>query len=139
MGMMVGDRLREARHSQQLSLADVAGKASISAATLSRIETNKQSVDLALFLALAKILKSVPHELLGDNDEQRGDADPLVRKISALKSADRTRMWRDLAASNKTARKMHRSDLGQQVDELIAQFEYLKTEIESVRTRVRKR
>ena len=134
--MMIGERLRESRHSQHLSLTDVASKAGISAATLSRIETSKQGVDLGLFLSLAKILKAVPHELLGDQAE-RG-ADPLVKKIAALAAPERTRMWRDLATVRRSRKKARGSEFNQQVEELLAQFEYLQQEIESVRAGLRR-
>src|SRR2546423_3585082 len=61
---MIGERLREARDMRGMSLMDVAGKAHISAATLSRIENNKQGLDFGLFLVLAKILARAPAELV---------------------------------------------------------------------------
>src|SRR5687767_9504368 len=99
---MVGENIRSARQDQHLSLTDVAGRAGISAATLSRIETNKQSLDLGIFLLLARILKRQPHELLGEEDS---DADlPLASKIASLGSNERTRLWRDVSAARRTQR-----------------------------------
>ena len=136
--MIVGERLREARHAQRLSLAQVAAKASISTATLSRIETNKQTVELGLFLSLAKILNRAPHELLG---EQNGD-DPLAEKIASLGNTERTRLWRDLStARTKDRTTKRRSDMinvAQHVEELIAQIEFLRDELDVVRRRLRK-
>jgi transcriptional regulator with XRE-family HTH domain len=138
--MVVGERIRDSRHSQHLSLTDVATKAGISAATLSRIETSKQGIDLALFMTLAKILKAIPHELLGDNGAVNEKAsDPLVRKITQLPSTDRARLWKDLAAARRARRRGGRSELNQQVEELLAQFEYIRQEIESVRTTLKRR
>jgi transcriptional regulator with XRE-family HTH domain len=137
--MMIGERLRESRHAQRLSLTDVASKAGISAATLSRIETSKQGIDLGLFLILAKILKTLPHELLGDTAAERNTADPLVKKIAALGTSDRVKMWRDLASARRTRRATPRVEVGQQVEELLAQFEYLKEQIESVSAGLRRR
>lgn len=136
--MIVGERLRDVRHAQHLSLTDVASRAGISAATLSRIETDKQGIDLGLFLTLAKILKAVPHELLGDTMPEK-NSDPLVRKIASLGSSDRVRMWRDLSAARKTRGKAGRAELNQQVEELVAQFEYMKQEIESVQLGLKRR
>lgn len=136
--MMIGERLREVRQSRHLSLTEVASRADISAATLSRIENNKQGIDLALFLVLAKILKSVPHELLGDVRPERNESDPLATKIAALRSRDRVKMWRDLASSRQVRRKASRAEIGQQVEELLAQFEYLKEQIESVSAGLRR-
>jgi transcriptional regulator with XRE-family HTH domain len=138
--MVVGERIRDSRHSQHLSLTDVATKAGISAATLSRIETSKQGIDLALFLNLAKILKAIPQELLGENGAVSEKAsDPLVRKITQLASTDRTRLWKDLATARRARRRGGRSELNQQVEELLAQFEYIRGEIESVRTTLKRR
>jgi len=136
--MMVGERLRDVRHAQHLSLMDVASKAGISAATLSRIETDKQGIDLGLFLTLANILKTVPHELLGYTTPEKS-SDPLVRKIAALGSSDRVRMWRDLSAARKSRSRIGRAELSQQVEELVAQFEYMKQEIESVQLGLKRR
>ncbi len=136
--MTIGERIRESRQSQHLSLTDVADKAGISAATLSRIETSKQGLDLGLFLSLARILKSAPNEFLGtDGEEESGD--PLARKIAALASVERARLWRDLASARRERRKKPRAEVTAQFDELLAQFEYLRQEIESVRANFRRR
>ncbi|HSP33558.1 MAG TPA: helix-turn-helix transcriptional regulator [Thermoanaerobaculia bacterium] len=136
--MTIGERIRESRQNQRLSLTDVAGKADISAATLSRIETGKQGIDLGLFLSLAKILKAVPHELLGSDGPEEA-SDPLAKKIAGLASTERARLWRDLAAARKERRKKPRAEVGAQFEELLAQFEYLRQEIESVRSNMRRR
>lgn len=138
--MVIGERLRESRQAQHLSLTDVAGKAGISAATLSRIETSKQNLDLALFLLLARILKSAPNQLLGgEGEEEEVASDPLARKIAALASGERARLWRDLAAARRDRRRKPRAEVGAQFEELLAQFEYIRQEIEAVRASVRKR
>jgi len=139
---MVGENIRSARQDQHLSLTDVAGRAGISAATLSRIETNKQSLDLGIFLLLARILKRQPHELLGDADS---DADlPLATKIASLGADERTRLWRDVSAARRVQRGSKRSDsstanVAMQVEELIAQIDFIREEIEVVRKRLRSR
>src|SRR5438128_460669 len=92
---MIGDRLRDARGSRQLSLSDVAGEAHISAATLSRIENGKQGIDLGLFLSLLKILRIQPADVL-DDDGNASSGDRLVDQISALNAGQRTRLWKDL-------------------------------------------
>ena len=138
--MIVGNKLRQARQNQNLSLTAVASKAKISAATLSRIENSKQGVDLGLFLILAKILKATAHDLLEDgNDGDRSD--PLASQIASLQAADRAKLWRDLAAQRRTQRTARKAahNLGQQVEELVAQIEFLREEIENVRAGVRKK
>ena len=139
--MMIGDRLRDIRHSHQLSLSQVASKAKISAATLSRIETNKQPLDLALFLTLAKILKTPPREMLSDGDG--GDVhDELVRKIGQLDDENRAELWRELAASRRTQRQNRTPSTkaaALQIEELLAQVEFLRSEIEGIRLQLKRR
>ena len=86
--VMVGNRIRVARQSRNLSLTELAGRAEISAATLSRIERDKQNLDLGLFLTLTRILKLTPHEVLGDVSDEEG-VDPLVRAISGMQTGER--------------------------------------------------
>ena len=98
---MIGERLREARETRGLSLTDVAVKAHISAATLSRIENSKQGLDFALFLVLAKVLAVSPSDLIDDDDTQH---DPLVAKIAQLSTSDRVRLWKDLTEARRSSR-----------------------------------
>ena len=137
---MVGARLREVRHSQNLSLTTVATKAKISAATLSRIETSKQAIDVGLFLFLAKILKVSPRDLIGE-DSDTGD-DPLIGRLAALDSGQRTKFWRELTVARRSQRSGRRGDARQltsEVEELLAQIDFMREEMESVRIRLKKR
>jgi len=141
---MIGENIRHARVAQQRSLADVAKKAKISIATLSRIENDKQTLELGLFLTLAKVLDRTPNELLGNDDEEDGNhVDPLVRKIAAFETNERAQLWRELAASRRGQRVKNRRvqirQLSQQVDELLAQFEFLREELQNVARRLRQR
>src|SRR5689334_8505269 len=101
--LMVGNRIRVARQSRNLSLTELAARADISAATLSRIERDKQNLDLGLFLTLTSILKLTPHEVLGDVADEEG-VDPLVRAISGMQTGERAQLWRSLAAERKAHR-----------------------------------
>ncbi|HYI09970.1 MAG TPA: helix-turn-helix transcriptional regulator [Thermoanaerobaculia bacterium] len=143
MASMVGEKLRETRLAQQRSLADVAGKAKISVATLSRIENAKQSLDVGLFLQLARILNVPAHELLGDNGAGNDQVDPLVRRIAALGARERLDLWRDLANERRASLAKKKGGdvrhVGQQVEELLAQVDFLRDELESVRKRVKRR
>jgi transcriptional regulator with XRE-family HTH domain len=110
-------------------------------ATLSRIENDKQSVDLGTFVSLAKVLDVPAHELLGDaGDDKR---DPLARRIATLGARERLELWRDLAEESRTLRARRRSpdvrNIGQEVEELLAQIDFLREELESVRKRVKRR
>ncbi len=141
---MIGERIRGLRQAQGRSLADVAGKAKISVATLSRIENDKQSVDLGLFVALARVLQVPAHELLdgrGDGAEE-GTVDPLARRIVMLETKKRTELWREVAAERRAQRVRSRGgriDPAQQVEEMLAHIDFLREELETVRKRIKKR
>lgn len=139
---MVGARIREKRQAQQRSLADVAGQAGISVATLSRIETDKQTLDLALFVSLARVLKTSPHEFLDGDQHGRSDR-ALAREIASLAPRDRAQLWQNLAAERRTIRSQSRRaadhQLGLHVEELIAQLDFLREELEAVKKRLRRR
>lgn len=136
---MLGNRIREARTSRNLSLNEVASRAHISVATLSRIERDKQGVDLDLFLLLCRILKAAPHDVLGEDDTQH--VDPLAAQIARLNHGDRVQLWRDLASARRNDRKSraHASKLVDEVEELVAQLEYVRSEMEAVQTHARRR
>lgn len=138
---VVGDRIREARRNRNLSLQEVASRAQISVATLSRVERDKQGLDLALFMTLCKVLKAPPHELLGTDGSDK--VDPLALQIARLKHDDRVQLWRDLADArrNGSDRQSMRSQmrrLSQEVEELLAQLQFVQAEIELVHNRVRR-
>ena len=138
---MIGENIRQARLAQQRSLADVAKKAKVSIATLSRIENEKQTLELGLFLTLAKVLDRTPYELLGDEEPDGKGVDPLVRKIAAFEAGARTKLWRDLADARRLARVNRRRTpphlLAQQVEELLAQIDFMRGELENVRKKLR--
>jgi transcriptional regulator with XRE-family HTH domain len=134
---MVGARIREARHARQLSLNAVAQKADISVATLSRIERDQQRIDVELLMTLMRILKINAQEVL---DEQAPDdgVDPIVAKISALGSSERTKLWHGLTANRKSNRAaLPTRAMAQQVEEFLAQIDFLRGEIEAVRKKLR--
>jgi transcriptional regulator with XRE-family HTH domain len=142
---MIGENIRQARLARQWSLSDVAKKAKISVATLSRIENDKQTLELRLFLNLARILERSPDELL--EEENAGDRssglDPLVKKIATFEANERARLWRELAAAQRArlqrakSRRLQLSQLAQHIEELVAQVDFLREELESVRKRLR--
>ena len=111
----------------------------VSAATLSRIENGKQSLDVSLFLLIARTLRRAPDELLAETDSVAGD-DALVGRIGALGATKRTQLWRELAASRRGVSTRDRTrDLAQDIEELLAQVDFIREEINSMRTRVRSR
>lgn len=139
--MIIGDRLRDARNSLGLSLTDIAAKADISAATLSRIENGKQGLDLEVFLLLAKIL-AVPPSALLDSSEETNESDPLAGRIASLPCLDRAKLWRELTETRRKTRRAHSSrqdNIEHRLDELFAQFEMIYEELSAMRATVRRR
>jgi len=125
-----------------LSLADVAGEAHVSAATLSRVERDKQAIDVQLFLTLARVLNTTPAELLVEENEGENSDGALATRIAAMQSRDRTQLWRDLGDERRESRQRKRADMhtvAAEVEELLAQMDFLRQEIEAVRARLGKR
>ena len=137
---MVGEKLRQARVARQLSLADVANEAHVSAATLSRVERDKQAIDVGLFLTLARVLSTTPADLLSEDDGSESDG-ALATRIAAMQSRERTKLWRQLNAERRElrGRRADNHAMAQEVEELLAQMDFLRDEIESVRTRLTKK
>lgn len=115
-------------------MKQVAQKAQISLPTLSRIETNKQPVDTDLLLQLSKILKADPMEILGVQAPK--EADPLaslVRQIVSLEPDARMTLWKELAkASSGKARTARAKRTIEDVEQLLAQLEFIRTELARV-------
>lgn len=119
---IIGENLRRIRAERQLSLATVAEKAAISVATLSRVETSKQNVDVELLLTLARILDVAPAEILR-NGTDANDADALARSLARLHSADRAKVFID----SSRRRKPH--DAAAVVDDLLLTIDVLRDEL----------
>src|SRR5438105_15934781 len=91
---MVGARIREARQARHLSLNTVAQKAEISVATLSRIERDQQRIDVGLLMTLSHILKIAAQDMLDEVPQEEAEGlEPMVAKISAMPSLERTKLW----------------------------------------------
>lgn len=121
-----------------MSLADVATEANVSAATLSRVERDKQAIDIELFLTLARVLSTTPADLLNEDGTEETDVALAVR-IAAMQSRQRTQFWRNLNIERRGQRQHKRADLRNvtlEVEELLAQMDFLREEIESVRERL---
>ena len=87
--LRVGEALRRIRRDHRFSLRHVAEQAGISVATLSRVETNKQSVDVALLLALAEVLHVSAGELLDGHGKGDGDGRAQEAKLPPRSLDDR--------------------------------------------------
>jgi transcriptional regulator with XRE-family HTH domain len=137
---VIGENLRAVRLARNLSLATVAAQADISVATLSRIERDKQAIEVNLLVRLAHILQSSAHDLLAETTAS--ETEPIASKISTMRPSDRTRLWRELAEQRLETRGGKKEERGlalaDQVEELLAQVDFLRGEIESVRKRLPK-
>jgi transcriptional regulator with XRE-family HTH domain len=130
----IGARLRAARQEQNLSLSSVAEKLGVSAATLSRIETDKQNVDVALLVNLSRVLETTPAELLRDDEEPR-DEESLVRQLARRTPEERVQL---LAQATKRAPKRGGSHIQQRLEGLLTTLDVLRDELIDVRTEVRR-
>lgn len=129
----VGETLRRLRTDRELSLAGVAQQAGISVATLSRVETNKQNLDVGLLMTLARILGVPAGEILG-NGGDGNDHDALARRLGALRMPDRTKVF--LQSSPK---RHGQKDLQATIEDLLSTVDILRDELEAVQRAVRTR
>ncbi|HET7434239.1 MAG TPA: helix-turn-helix transcriptional regulator [Thermoanaerobaculia bacterium] len=121
----VGDNLRHARFDLGLSLADVAQKAGISVATLSRIETDKQNLDVVLLTKLARILGVPPGEMFGPVTDT--DRAAVTRRLARLPSKDRARAFSDASRGS-----------GMTVDDLLSMMDVLREELTKLQRSARR-
>jgi transcriptional regulator with XRE-family HTH domain len=133
----VGGALRTARQSRHLSLSDVAVKAGMSVATLSRIETGKQNVDVTLLVALAHILRVAPATLLGINGNGHHPSFTLAEELAALSPAERAHV---LASSFKQSRhgEKSREALHARVESLLMTLDLIREELLLVKKDIRR-
>jgi transcriptional regulator with XRE-family HTH domain len=128
----IGESLRRLRLERQLSLSGVAAQAGVSVATLSRVETGKQTVDVVLLLTIARILGVAPSEILG-SDQPGDELDELTRRISRLPAADRGKVF------SESSRRRTTRDVSATMDDLLAQIDLLRDDLLELQRRVRTR
>ena len=130
----VGETIRRIRVARELSLADVARKAGVSVASLSRMETNKQSVDVSLLETLADILGVTAASVLGEaGGNGHGDPDELAGRLSALSAPERTRIF--LASS----RRRDSKQVGAVLDDLVSTVDLVRDELLQVQRNIKRR
>lgn len=78
---LVRARLRALRQQRGWSLDDLAGRAHLSASTLSRIETGRRSIGLDVLVALAQALAVDVDELLATEGGAEDDTDVVIRPV----------------------------------------------------------
>lgn len=128
----VGENLRRVRSDRQMSLTAVASEAGISAATLSRVETGKQSLDVSLLLTLARILGVPAGEMLAQR-EAEDDLGSVTRRLAELPPSDRTRAFLEASHSRRNSKQ-----LGAVVDDLLSTIDVLREELMNVHRRIRR-
>jgi transcriptional regulator with XRE-family HTH domain len=132
----IGAALRVARQARRLSLSDVAEKAGMSVATLSRIETGKQNVDVSLLVNLAHILHVSPAALLEGNGDGRQPMVVLAEELALLSPAERARV---LASALKQSRKDGSKEaLHARVESLLTTLDLIREELHHVRKDIRR-
>lgn len=134
----VGVALRSARVAKQMSLSDVAGQAGISVATLSRIETEKQTVTVSLLVALADIIGTTPAAILGGNGHKQAPTD-LARELAALSPVERTRILVRVTKQERRAKPRRRIALNAEIETLLAAIDLLVAQIAALRREARRR
>jgi transcriptional regulator with XRE-family HTH domain len=133
----IGGALRTARTSRGMSLSDVASVAGISIATLSRIETGKQDVDVTLLQTLSRILHvAATHFFDGDGDG-RLSAAALIQELALLSSAERAQV---IAAATKLARRTGSREAHEsRVENLLFGLDLIEDELRALQRDVKKR
>jgi len=129
----LGPTLRRLRQERQLSLMQMAGKAGVSVATLSRVETNKQSVDVELVTTLARILGVAPSALLGGSGEDGDGIGSLARRLASLRPEERTKVFVE------SSRRRDTRQLASVLDDLLSTLDILRDELMQVHRVVKRK
>jgi transcriptional regulator with XRE-family HTH domain len=134
---MVGKKIRELRLAQGRSLADIAKRADVSVATLSRVETGKQAIDLGFLLCVARILGASADEILDGRGS--GNAATLAAAIASMPATDRAGLWRAVGEARRSRRgrvsRDRSNELARELEELHAHLELLREELDAIRAR----
>lgn len=133
---MIGEKIRAARKAAGHSLAAVAWQAGISTATLSRLETGRQELDVTQLLTLAGVLGIDPAEMLGSPPDGNGREGSLAAQIGALESPERTILWRKLKTERRPDPRP--DEIAGRIEELLAQVELVRSELDAVRVKLKK-
>lgn len=131
--MSIGQKIREARRLRRLSLQQVASRVGLSAPSLSRIETDKQALDVELLLLLARTLRTSASELLPvDPDEEMGGRHEMDRILARLSGQDRAALWDGLAEEAR-AGSMRGSLSDERLQEILTRLDFVREELEMLR------
>ena len=117
-------------------MSDVAAEAGISVATLSRIETDKQDMDVTLMLTLSRILQVTAAHLLGDG-EGHITAEVLARELALLSSGDRSKVMR--VALEQRRGNTRRESIETRLDSLLAALDLVEEELRALQREAKRR
>ena len=132
----VGEALRSARKARGLSLHEVAKATGISTATLSRIETEKQNVDVALFVSISRVLRVAPGDILRTGEGGESE-EALAQTLATLPADKRARVIS--AASQGRAVRRDGGDLQARIDGLLATLDLVREELSDLQRHVSRR
>ena len=138
METKIGNALRTARTSRGMSLSEVGDAVGISAATLSRIETEKQGVDVEMLITLSRILRVSPADMLDSAEHQRNDGQALVSALAALPSEERARVVVAAGRQN-VSPKRSREHLQAQLDALLTTIDLIRDELRDIQRQAHRR
>jgi transcriptional regulator with XRE-family HTH domain len=91
---VIGSRLREAREFVGLLQDEVATALGIPRTSLSALEAGKRKVSGVELRRLARLYRRPVGWLLGEEEVERGDADPLFRATAQLSEQDKEQVLR---------------------------------------------
>jgi transcriptional regulator with XRE-family HTH domain len=115
--IQIGARLRAARQHNRLLLEEVAWRAGVSAATLSRIETGKRSLDVSLLVVLADAMDVPAASLLGEEEVRADSRETLMRRLVDLRPPEQQEIL--LAAEAQAQKRSSLTELLQAAHEAI--------------------
>jgi transcriptional regulator with XRE-family HTH domain len=116
----------------------VASQAGISAATLSRIETDKQNVDVGTLVSLSGVLGIEPATLLANSNGDGHAPDALIGALATMPPAECAQL---IAESMKQSRRgrARRDALHARIDLLVAALDLIHEELLELRRDARRR
>ena len=113
----------------------------MSVSTLSRIETDKQPIELETLISLCGILSIDPAGLVSSAASGPDAINLILSRLKILDRKERLQLWQQLAEASRemaTNEGIKTRDLAMEVEELLAQVDYLRAEIEAVKRRIRR-
>jgi len=113
-----------------MSLTDVATNAGVSAATLSRIETDKQGVAVDMLMIIARVLHVSPADMLDEAHQEPSNEETLVNALAAMTSDERTRIV--MAAAKRRPKRAPREQLQSQLEALLTTIDLLRDELNAL-------